>query len=541
MDFLLSKFNKIKKVLFGTAPSIEKTRVTPAQSKTKTAKTKPLNNINPKVEKRGFQTTKPREIAQKNKPIDFCEIRIGVDFGTSFTKVVASIERLGYVVVKNDFNSEPCLFPSKFYINNEKEFSLIKTSGCAEITDLKLQLIQTLNQTDSKIYKSKQFYNAAVYLELILRHTINYIIVSKKRELDRFDLKWGLTLGFPSAPDKKDYSKVEKIFRSLAQVAFSTAISNEVNPNKISNAIKLMAKSKGGFFPENKEFIDDEKEWAMTYPEILSQVVLLNNPDLQIKGQQILIDIGAGTVDTVFFSKHKSKSQGEKISIYDASVNLYGAHKLHQNRINNLEELFEKYTFSGQIPDKGDNTNPYDTKNYFDKTIDKKEIKSKIASIDGNFFKKVESQVLKLFRSVIEKCLVPVHPKNKEYRNQSFFLILSGGGSNINFYKNLIHIPFSKIRKSNVKYRSFPVPQNVTGLDENNKEKLYHRLSVAFGLAVSPINLPEIRTQVMEQKKSINKSGGKKSGIKVQCKLPNCSREVLKGKDRCYVHCDDYH
>ena len=101
-------------------------------------------------------------------------------------------------------------------------------------------------------------------MELILRHTINYIIVSKKRELDRFDLKWGLTLGFPSAPDKKNYSKVEKIFRSLAQVAFSAAISNEVNPN-ISNAIELVTTSKGVFFPENKAFIDDANEWAMTY------------------------------------------------------------------------------------------------------------------------------------------------------------------------------------------------------------------------------------------------------------------------------------
>ena len=236
------------------------------------------------------------------------------------------------------------------------------------------------------------------------------------------------------------------------------------------------------------------------------------------------------------------KFKGEKISIYDASVNFYGAHKLHQNRISNLKKSFREYNFSGQIPDKGDNTNPYDPKNYFDKTIDKKEIKSKIASIDSKFFKKVESQVLNLFRSVLDTCLVPFYPKNKEYRNQSFFLILSGGGSNISFYRNLINIPFREIRKSNVKFRSFPVPQNVTGLDENNKEKLYHRLSVAFGLAVSPIDLPEIRTQVMEYKKSNNKSGHKKNnnGNKKICRFPSCSLEVVKGRDRCYKHCDDY-
>ena len=74
-------------------------------------------------------------------------------------------------------------------------------------------------------------------------------------------------------------------------------------------------------------------------------------------------------------------------------------------------------------------------------------------------------------------------------KNTHFFLILSGGGAYLDFYKKIGDLPFWKLFDSHVTLQDFPVPADLrdfTGKDH------FHRLSVAYGLAFGPVELAKI-------------------------------------------------
>ena len=457
------------------------------------------------------------------------ELRIGIDFGTSYSKVVIGGEvPIGYEVIKSPFNNEKCLFESCLFSDKKKKtFSLEPKLSAHKISGIKIDLINKIEKSEevSAITASKQFKLCAIYLSLIVKHSQSYFKENRDDLNNRYDFVWGLTLGFPSTPSSDGYKMCEHVFKILAEVSLLIAHS-ELNPNfkLVERFITCKEEKKKTF----KSIVQTE-DWAMSYPEILSQVVALNNPDLQINGQQILVDIGAGTVDAVFFSKHFNV--GDIYSIYDAEVKFNGAHKLHEFRIKELKTNFPGYSFSGTMPNDVSDSSPYDFKNYKSNKISKKNLNQSLQSFDKKFLGRVESHVFGLFKRVFHECLEPVYSGQKSFQNQSFHLILSGGGSHLTLYKKIKDFPYHSVEGSKVTLQVFPMPEKVSGLSDSEKKKFYNRLSVAFGLAVQPINLPEIRTQVMEGKTDVNPPRVRpKSNMCVSCKkVP-----PIPGTSECY-------
>lgn len=411
-----------------------------------------------------------------NEIIEVADLVIGLDFGTSSTKVVmrdVSLDKAFAVpFYLNKLGYENYLFPSHLF-KQGASYSLDTGDKC--IQDLKIRIMNT----DAEDLES--FVQSSIYLALIIRHCRGWLFENFKNRYNSTEIWWKLNLGLP-AKHYEDTLLVER-FEKLAWCAEYLALNGSVLLTDID------AKNALEFWKNKKDIIDTEID---VVPEIAAQIfgyVRSGHWDPKGNSMMMMVDIGAGTLDAAFFSISQDHDKNLTYSFMGVEVKPFGVMNLHRARIEWLLKLFDgisnflnlmiKNLKQCAIPTDRLDAIPEDVRDYV------RGIRYNI--VDNDDF--IDEWFIKQVPLLINRCTMPTviklpSPEKKsrwETPKHYFSLFLCGGGGRMAFFKEKIieytnqhSVPF----RFNQKYLPVPTDLNVNSTDRN-----YDRLSVAYGLS----------------------------------------------------------
>ena len=419
----------------------------------------------------GFET----QFHNKNKS-KTTQLVIGLDFGTAFTKIIVGRGKTVKFAIpfeKNEYSENPYILPCRFFITSNGVCRLNNVNGQTKTTEIKDLKMAILFDSLTDVKKIE----IIIFLALTFRHTRQYILNTKFDIFKDEYLDWVINVGLPAEKWENPY--INKIYKEIVVSAWNISVqSGPINRDTIK------------VFDELEDSIHPDK--IQLFPEFVAQVMgyiasPLRQPDLHI-----LIDIGAGTVDTVIFNVHKDKHGGPVLPIFVRSVQIAGTEILVNKRTKKDKYMLNLFN---DIPDNGK----------FCQLL-------KITLDELNEVDKPLSDLLRKKLSENFEYAEKKHPKSKRWtknnrgsskwwkrirtirrKDPGIPLFFCGGGSNCEFYTNVFDVLFGESYKQHCKIvkKDLPIGSSLDAPKLNKSD--YHRLSVAYGLSFEPLDFARIK------------------------------------------------
>lgn len=271
------------------------------------------------------------------EPDNETDLVIGLDFGTSATKVVIrdAFAAAGVFPIQFDARRsgiDGYLLPSRVFRTGEV-YSL--NDGAHRITDLKLSLLACPARSPVT-----EFNDCCAFLALVIRRARGWLFTEHRDIYARHALNWRMNLGLP-ARSYRDTAMVT-IFRRLGWAAANLAADADV-PTITSEAVeRYRVRSMSvaaGADTGNAEFAWSDVD---AVPEVSAQLqgfMLSARWDWQSRPVMMLVDVGAGTVDSALFHVQAPSMGSGVLTFYSSRVEPNGAMNLHRERVRWLGEL----------------------------------------------------------------------------------------------------------------------------------------------------------------------------------------------------------
>ena len=265
----------------------------------------------------------PHHLDEKAAPM---VIRVGVDFGTAFTKVAI---RAGVDLVYVDWSAitgdeSPTgrfVIPGLVVRAPGGNFCWRWSSESDVYTNLKLPLIDMAGSDECPPVAT------LAYLALVIRYARAFLYQHPDvgRKLVERSLRWELNIGCPTQPHEDP--NVIKLFKRISHTAWRLAAVGDLRESNIVSTW-MMAQSDSSL----------EAEPGIV-PEFVAQIAgYLDSPQVS-DGLHALIDIGAATLDVATFNVviPNDFDKTPRIPIFFSAMPPLGTHYLNQNRHELLE------------------------------------------------------------------------------------------------------------------------------------------------------------------------------------------------------------
>jgi len=376
------------------------------------------------------------------------EVFIGLDFGTSLSKICYNVKGDLYVYKMND---SPFIPTEIYYSIDNKEVFLNKDTYSQHLIPVKyfkysmvfesLFNEQIMKNLPSKFtYKQINILFSIYFLASVIKEVKQEIINKHYKNTDINDIVWEINM---SAPINNYHGEIYELYNDVLNSAY--ILSNEfliknIHINRINETYN---KVKNGSLKKN--------DFLSIHPELFIEAVYLTNNNIfgLDFGSYMIMDIGGGTVDIGILWK---REDGNRIFYDLVVINIikYGVEKI----IDEMENMGIKREDANIILEYGNNNKKLITINdFFIKNI------KKMIDIEANIPKVGIDNII-----------------NKR-------IYYSGGGCNLLWYKNIVHsIKNNKITEDKIPIKSLP-------LNYNNND--VHRLIIAMELA-RPVDSIEI-------------------------------------------------
>jgi hypothetical protein len=254
------------------------------------------------------------------------EIVLGVDFGTTSTKIVA---RLPYEAGTPAFaipalpfaraEGHAYLWASRLWLASDGVFSLRPLPQAALACALKTFLISpgeggraVLDAGGGLAASAEEA--AAAFLALQIRQAKGWLATEKAALLQNRPPRWSFNLGFPAA------SLNDAALRARYERCAAAAVSLAAEPIDVTLAdVKLALADVAADAPRRLE-----RQRAALHPEIAAVVAGFANSIRREDGLYALVDVGGGTVDCCTFNLFTAKDGGARCPIFSAQVELLG-------------------------------------------------------------------------------------------------------------------------------------------------------------------------------------------------------------------------
>jgi hypothetical protein len=411
---------------------------------------------------------------------DEADLVLGLDFGTSCIKAVIRdhLASQAFAVPFTNAAESRYLLPSRVW-HTEDRYSL--DGGIAMERDLKLGLLGC--GAESPI---DEFNDACAFLAMVIRHCRGWLLDAHAAEYRRKRIHWSINVGLPSR--SYEDAALVRLFRRLGWAAANVAsYPANVVTRDLCERYRVYARAlyqsgdenptgEGEFGPEDVDVV----------PEVVAQIFGLvsgANWDWRNRPMMMLVDIGAGTVDTAFFSFTRQSGGEPRFAFYASDVQPNGVMNLHRNRVNWLLEVsgdhrrdpaVQEYLRQIRLPTDL-SLIPESVREY----LEGYEITTAPGTqdIDAEFYRLQ-------FRSQVVSC--PQHARRNgdipDVQLKRVPCFLAGGGSRIGFYTKIIDDVNALPR--NIRLEKFRMTVPRTGLQcPGMRESDMDRLSVAFGLS----------------------------------------------------------
>ena len=420
-----------------------------------------------------------------------CELVVGLDFGTSSSKVVIQAPDLpgrpSYAIRFGRLTHEetPYLLPTKLYISSDGTCSLGKFDNAQVISDIKLELFSKEDDIFSNLGPTRQNMVpkeiAVCYLALVLWVSRRWFLEKKVDLIKQFtEIVWSMNLGVPS-PCIED-NEENLTFRQVGEAAWKLST---LGPKKITldNARSALEE----FNLYGSCFMDDENGCDFTIvPEIAAGAIGYAMSTLRKEGLHVMIDVGSSTVDVCSFRLNK-KEGSDRYELLIADVKPLGTYRLYSENILTLKEAYEKHI--AQLRDKHEPMEPIKLCND-ELFIDEEHL---IDALKGAK-EKIKQELLYMLRVVIwqTKCrrdrTAPIWKKGR------LPVLLIGGGNRDEFFRAALGeiddwLIFNA-KNDGISLITPPIPDSLT--DSVSDENQYNLLAVAWGLSHRSLDIGDI-------------------------------------------------
>jgi hypothetical protein len=423
-----------------------------------------------------------KHLLQYSKPGESgeCELVVGLDFGTSASKVVVQAPELAggqaYAIDFGDVahSSMAYLLPTRLWVTSKGTCSLAPGGGARLVNDIKLELFADGEQLDlhSTHGPTRQRLHpeaaAVAYLALLLRHTRKWFLETKRDVIGHFQsLKWALNLGVPS-PCIEDNTENLR-FRRVGKAAWMLSVQEDhITIGKAEDELRYLVEA-----PEYWERDDDGTTCDFDIiPEIAAGAVGYALSPLRREGVHLMVDVGASTVDVCSFLLDRRES--DRYSLLTADVQQLGTIRLHHERIRAIQRLHEGQ--AQYLRDKHDPLTPIseDIEPYL---LSRSQIVSGVQVAEKDLRRRLHFMLQRIVTDL----------KTRRAPNEAIWrgrlpVLLIGGGTKLPFFSSLAEElgEWMKSYAGNEGAVAVPLPVPNTLKSETAE---YHRLAVAWGLS----------------------------------------------------------
>jgi hypothetical protein len=431
-----------------------------------------------------------------DKPLD---INLGIDLGTSFSKVVWRYRDNAYPVCfgKHDERLEDYFVPSVVRFDGTSltsdsdhgqeestapehriaNFKMCLACVSAPGGDCRPEsctfsnwgpILSSLLMKDEVV----RLVNATFLGQLIARSKTLILKQLKKEGVSAPVARWSGNLAVPEK--YMDHSDVLSGFESVLRTAWLMAIvfERESSLHRLEEIIDC--------YECAKHIVSDGRELdCFVYPEVGAEVASVTKSRSAKQGLYAFVDIGAGTVDASIFRFHRDRQDGEKQFTYAAAVIKAGAGHVEIEASKKLATQSQVWFRRIKEGDAGVNL-PSES---VEKTLG-----PFLAEALRELGAKVNSDLILLFKEAYEK-------EKKSDRWEDIQLVVGGGGSALPAYETAALQAFS------LKGRGRPVGSNITRVELSVPKdfhmgglspRVFDRFAVAYGVSFLKVDLPEL-------------------------------------------------
>jgi len=403
------------------------------------------------------------------------ELVIGLDFGTTLTKVV--IAELGsgrsWVVPLSSNKRNPYLLRSEVYFGDD-HYNLAQNGQA--IAGLKMPLlIGPADQDDIN--------GVTAFLALVIRYVQLWMLNEQGGYLRGMEPIWFVNVGLP-AKDFQDNRLIRR-YRAISWAAMSLASEGHdvLSAKQVEQAYLEAEKRRNSHSAKlrGSTGVEVYLDQVGVFPEIMAQMagfVRSRHWDVN-KPEFMLVDVGGGTLDQTIFNVVKDKNTGDiTFAVLRTSVEKMGTLRLHDARIKwLLMKLRDDSSAIGLVRE---------LQNLLECVADAWFVPNQIQdylvnasfgnqTIDDAYSSKVLGDLLQRLRDV----LMNINPGFQNTKRNYPVVLAGGGASNPVFHR--MTEPKRVLMDIKTQPLVLPMPENLIapGLDQ----ALYHRVSVAYGLA----------------------------------------------------------
>jgi|SRR6218665_808602 len=395
-------------------------------------------------------------------------VRVGVDFGTAFTKVAirAGVDLVPIewsAVTGDDSETGRYVVPGFVVRAPDGEFCWRRLTEADVRGNLKLRVIEMAGADECPIA-------TVAYLALVIRYARAFLYRNAEigRKLVGRSLRWELNIGCPTEPHENP--KVVDVFRRIARTAWLLAAEDRLAEQDVLAAWSLADRA-----------IDLEAEPGVV-PEFVAQIAgYLGSPQVK-KGLHALIDIGAATLDVATFNVvlRNDRESPPRIPIFFSAVRLLGTHYLRHNRHSGLA-----------LDISWNDATPVEPSDEFGQRNGKS--MDEVVKVDEEFV----GQVLRCIIGVINGTRTNARgdPRSSAWQ-EGLPIFITGGGSNCVLYREAIDVVQREVRLrvrqrpgSSTHFRLIklsPTTGNARRVDAGG------RLTVALGLTEDAENIARV-------------------------------------------------
>jgi hypothetical protein len=412
------------------------------------------------------------------------EMAFGLDFGTSSVKVVIgdlASDKAYAVPFIDAVGIDAYLLPSRIFesvpettSNETGVFSLTEAEHA--FRDLKLSLLGNPESVDRQI-------EVIAFLALVIQRARAWLFTHHKAVYKPVECLWQLSIGLPAASALNN--AYVPLFEKMLRSAWHLAGLDEMPDRALAQSVRDCV--------FNSQESDDGLE-VQVIPEIAAQIfgfVASNSFDRNAANRYLMVDVGAGTVDSSLFKVIPGRGGRWNFEFYTAVVQPYGVSNLHAYRVDwwhskltdvdGADGLFKLLQSTKFATDLGAFV-PAHNQDYFEGVHLTKDHPDQPDSV---FFDKFWDQVrgATLYRAWKDGFLA-----QHQLTNTPMFLC--GGGARSDFYLKLETklIGFSGCTWLSAEPWQLGFPGDLDA--EGTDEKDFDRLSVAYGL--SKLNVGQI-------------------------------------------------
>lgn len=377
-------------------------------------------------------------------------VRLGVDFGTAYTKIaIRAADKVFFVPWTGTRNSGMhYLLPGELCRLESDSLLLGRAASAAEIrSDLKLPFLSNQSSTPT------QQAAAMAFLALAIRYARAWLYRTQPALVGGRKLAWELNLGCPT--NSWSSGSLRRVYESVAVRAWQ--LSQAKSEIKWESAVALL-----GPFDVSLEEVGLDGVHLM--PEFVAQIAGYVRSPQRKNGLHMLMDVGAGTVDLATFNvAYDDVREEDRYPIFASEVLPLGTHFLMATRLRCLGREKAEWDDLQAIPDQDELAKLLDAD------------RGRLQLADHEFATRLRGEI----KRVLSYTRAQRYGKAPEWR-EGLPVFLSGGGSDCDTYSRALAVACAS---SNVPHRrsSFPLLEEaVAGGAFKSSE--FHRLSVAYGL-----------------------------------------------------------